>query len=261
MTDRQRNAFILALVAGLVLASLVVIAGIPGAVKSHKTELGLDLKGGVQLIYEGEPTPQTPHVTQAALQRAVDIMNQRVNQLGVSEPQISTSGSNDITVQLPAVQNTKRAEQLVGTTARLEFYDWEANALTPTGQTVASQLATQDPSAISISQGSGTAAAPGSPGAGSMSLYQAVQLAAKQPLQVSKGFKPKRRLAVDRGYELVHPRFKRTVVDKDVKPALLRNLDAGWKRLQPTDAWTPLASDEDPIIALQGDLPKPRSTD
>jgi len=186
MTDRQRNAFILALVAGLVLASLVVIAGIPGAVKSHKTELGLDLKGGVQLIYEGEPTPQTPHVTQAALQRAVDIMNQRVNQLGVSEPQISTSGSNDITVQLPAVQNTKRAEQLVGTTARLEFYDWEANALTPTGQTVASQLATQDPSAISISQGSGTAAAPGSPGAGSMSLYQAVQLAAKQPLQVSK---------------------------------------------------------------------------
>jgi SecD/SecF fusion protein len=184
MTDRQRNAFILALVVGLILASLVVIAGVPGAVKSHKTELGLDLKGGVQLVYEGQPTPQTPHVTQAALQRAVQIMDQRVDQLGVSEPQISTQGHNEILVQLPAVQNSKRAEQLVGTTARLEFYDWEANALTPTGKTVASQFATQDPSAVSISQGS-TASPPGSPGAGSMDLYPAVQLAAKQPKEIS----------------------------------------------------------------------------
>ena len=99
MTDRQRNVFILALVAGLIAASAVAIA-------TQKTFLGLDLKGGVQLIYQGEPTPQTPHVTQAALQRAVDIMNQRVNQLGVSEPQISTAGGNQISVGLPDVQNT-----------------------------------------------------------------------------------------------------------------------------------------------------------
>src|SRR5579859_285143 len=158
MTDRQRNAFILTLVVGLIAASAFVVA-------VNKTFLGLDLKGGVQLVYQGEPTAQTRHVTQAALQRAVNTMNQRVNQLGVSEPQISTQGSNQISVGLPDVQNTKRAEQLVGTTARLEFYDWEANAITSTGQSAASLLLSRDPKALLISQGSG--AGPGYPGGGS----------------------------------------------------------------------------------------------
>src|SRR5579862_888432 len=148
MTDRQRNVFILLLVLLLIAGSVLVIA-------VDKTFLGLDLKGGVELVYQGEPTPQTPRVTQAALQRAVDTMNQRVNQLGVSEPQISTQGADQISVGLPDVQNTKRAEQLVGTTARLEFYDWEANAITSTGQSAASLLLSRDPKALLISQGSG----------------------------------------------------------------------------------------------------------
>jgi SecD/SecF fusion protein len=172
MTDRQRNVFILVLVLVLIGGSVLVIA-------IDKTFLGLDLKGGVQLVYRGEPTPQTPHVTQSALQRAVDIMDKRVNQLGVSEPQISTVGGN-ISVGLPDVQNTQRAEKLVGTTARLEFYDWEANALTPSGKSVAKLLTTQDPTAVTISRGTGTSG-PGGPGSGSQPLYQAVQLAAKQP--------------------------------------------------------------------------------
>src|SRR2546421_8569214 len=98
MSDRQRHGFILVLVVGLMLASLVAIAGIPGAVKPQKTRLGLDLKGGVELVYQGQPTAQTPVVTQEALSRAVDIMRQRVDQLGVSEPQIQTTGANLITV-------------------------------------------------------------------------------------------------------------------------------------------------------------------
>ncbi len=184
MTDRQRNGFILVLVAALILASLVVVAGIPGAVKPKKTQLGLDLRGGVELIYQGLPTPQTPVVTQDALARAVDIMRNRVDQLGVAEPQIQTSGGNQITADLPAVTDVGRAERLVGTTARLEFYDWETNAITANGKSVASQLETQDPTAISISQGTG-GVAPGDPGAGGVSLYQAVLLASKQRAQVS----------------------------------------------------------------------------
>jgi SecD/SecF fusion protein len=180
MTDRQRNGFILLLVIGLVLGSLVVLAGIPGALKPKKTVLGLDLKGGVELVYQGLPSAQTPVVTPTALQRAVDIMRSRVDQLGVAEPQIQTTGGNQITVGLPNVTDTARAEQEVGTTAQLLFYDWEANALTPNGKTVASQLEAQDPTALAISQGSGTSAGPGAPGAGSMGLYQAVTLASKQ---------------------------------------------------------------------------------
>ena len=172
MSDRQRHGFVLLIVAGLIAASVFAIG-------TQKTRLGLDLKGGVQLVYEGVATAQSG-VTPASLSRAVDIMRERVDQLGVSEPEIQTFGGNEISVGLPDVTNTARAEQEVGTTARLEFYDWEANALTPNGQTVAKQLAAQDQTATTISQGLGSAA-PGGPGAGSMPLYTAVKLAAKQP--------------------------------------------------------------------------------
>src|SRR5947209_704968 len=179
MTDRQRSGFILLVVVGLLIASLVVIIGVPGATKAKKTVLGLDLKGGVELVYQGQPSAQTPKVTPDALQRAVDIMRSRVDQLGVAEPEIQTTGGNLITVGLPNVTDTARAEHEVGTTAQLAFYDWEANALTPNGKTVASQLQAQDPTATTISQGA-NGGAPGNPGSGSMGLYQAVQLAAKQ---------------------------------------------------------------------------------
>ena len=60
MTDRRRNSLILLVVAGLLIVSvLFVIVGIPGAVKAKKTRLGLDLKGGVELVYKGKPTAQS----------------------------------------------------------------------------------------------------------------------------------------------------------------------------------------------------------
>ena len=180
MTDRQRNGFVLLIVVGLLIGSLIVIAGVPGVAKSRKTVLGLDLKGGVELVYQGLPSAQTRKVTPDALQRAVDIMRNRVDQLGVAEPEIQTSGDNQITVGLPNVSDTARAESEVGTTAQLLFYDWEANVITPNGKTVASQLQTQDPTATEVSQGS-TTQAPGTPGVGSMNLYDAVTLASKQP--------------------------------------------------------------------------------
>src|SRR5690242_17210693 len=132
MTDRQRNGLILLLVLGLIIASGVVLATMP-------TRLGLDLKGGVELVYQGEPTPSTPHVTSDALQRAVDIMRQRIDQLGVTEPAIQTSGGNTITAQLPNVSDIGRAESLIGATAQLLFYDWEKNVILPSGKTVADQ--------------------------------------------------------------------------------------------------------------------------
>jgi len=168
MSDRQRHGFVLLLVVGLIAASVLAIV-------ANKTFLGLDLKGGIELVYKGEPTPQTPDVTQAALQRAVNIMDERVNQLGVTQPNISTAAGSEIDVQLPDVQDTARAEQEVGTTAQLLFYDWEANALLPNGKTVASALLAQNQTALQISQGAGE------PNEGSMPLYNAVELASAQP--------------------------------------------------------------------------------
>ncbi|HLJ03752.1 MAG TPA: protein translocase subunit SecD [Solirubrobacteraceae bacterium] len=174
MTDRQRNGFILLLVLGLLVVSGVIMT-------QDKTRLGLDLKGGVELTYQAEPTVQTPKVTPDALQHAVDIMRSRVDQIGVSEPDIRTSGGS-IVAALPDVQDISRAERIVGTTAQMAFYDWEANLIIPGSKpliTVAQGLKTQDQTAIEMSQGSGA------PGAGSQSLYDAVKLASQQPPQAS----------------------------------------------------------------------------
>jgi SecD/SecF fusion protein len=173
MSDRQRHGFVLLIVAGLIAASLAVVL-------TQRTVLGLDLKGGVQLVYQGEPSAQSK-VTTASLQRAVDIMRSRVDQLGVAEPEIQVYGGNEISVGLPDVSDINRAEQEVGATAELYFYDWEADALTPNGKTVASQLQIQDPTALEISQGAGLG--PGVTGGGSTDLYSAVKLASRQPAQ------------------------------------------------------------------------------
>jgi len=174
MSDRKRNGLILLLVLGLIAASGVVVL-------TMKTYLGLDLQGGVELVYEAKPTPQSP-VTAAALTRAVSVMENRVNQLGVAEPSIQTSGSNQIIVQLPNVKNASQAEALVGTTARLEFYDWEANVLTPSGQPAAAGLLAGNTDSLTLSQGvSGNGVGGPSSSAGALPFYNAVQLASKQP--------------------------------------------------------------------------------
>jgi SecD/SecF fusion protein len=169
MTNRRRNIFILLLVTGLVAVSGVVIA-------ANRTFLGLDLKGGVELVYQGEPTPQSK-VTPAALSRVVDILTNRVDQLGASQPSISTTGGSDITVDLPDMTNAAQAEHEVGQTSRLYFYDWEANAVTPNGETVASQLLAQTQAAVEISQGPDGGGDAGAPHAGSTDLYAAIKLA------------------------------------------------------------------------------------
>src|SRR3712207_2248511 len=128
MSDRRRNGLILLLVLGLLVASAVVIAPKP-------TRLGLDLKGGVELVYQAEPTPQQPTIDAQAMDRALDILRQRVDKLGVAEPEIQRSGRDQINVSLPAVRNAERAIEQVGDTAQLFFYDWQPNVIGPNGRT------------------------------------------------------------------------------------------------------------------------------
>jgi SecD/SecF fusion protein len=161
MTDRRRNLFILLLVAGVLIASAVVIV-------TKKTREGLDLKGGVSLVYQAKPTKFAPKVTGDALQRTLDIMRERVDQLGVAEPEILRSGADQINVNLPDVKNAAEAESQVGQVAQMFFYDWEKNVLGDDGQPHPA-----DPNVTGDGQaGSGAAA---------RSLYDSVKLAAKRP--------------------------------------------------------------------------------
>jgi SecD/SecF fusion protein len=122
VSNRRRNIFVLLFIAGLVVASLAVIS-------TKKTTLGLDLKGGTELIYQGRPTPQNPTVDGADIDRAIEIIRKRTDSLGVSEPEISRIGSDSVRVGLPDVQNADRAISQVGETAQLYFYDWEPNVI------------------------------------------------------------------------------------------------------------------------------------
>ena len=124
MGSRRRNLLIVLLVLGLVLASGVVIA-------TKRTVLGLDLRGGTQLVYEARATPQTPQVTPDAIDRSINIIRTRTDKFGVAEPEISRLGSNGIQVGLPDVQNAQAAIQQIGKTAQLYFYDLEANIVPP----------------------------------------------------------------------------------------------------------------------------------
>src|SRR3954447_15832512 len=122
MSERRRSIFVLLIVAGLIAASAV-------AIWRNPTVLGLDLKGGVQLVYKAEPTAQQPTITADAMQRSIDLMRQRVNALGVSEADLNQSGQDQIEVNLPGVKDANAAARQVGSTAQLFFYDWEANIL------------------------------------------------------------------------------------------------------------------------------------
>src|SRR3954469_3794730 len=177
--------FVLALVGLLLVGSIAVIVG-------KSTRRGLDLKGGVELVYEAKPTKQT-QVTGDALNRASDIMRERVDQLGVSEPEITRLGNNQIQVALPDVKNASEAQNQVGTTAQMFFYDWEPNVVGPDGKP-----APQDP------QVTGGQSA-GQPGAGSSTQYDAVTRAAKRPRIVRKNSS-----AGDQ-YYLVDPKAKKVI--------------------------------------------------
>src|SRR5688572_6831324 len=146
MTNRTRNLSILGIVLLLLAASVFVIFDKP-------TKLGLDLKGGIELVYQGQPTPQVPTVTPQALDDALETIRKRTDALGVSEPEIQRSGRDQISIGLPAVQNAERAIAQVGSTAQLQFYDWEPNVL---------------------------GRSPDVPFAGSKALYDAAEFASKQ---------------------------------------------------------------------------------
>ncbi|MFM8560545.1 MAG: protein translocase subunit SecD [Solirubrobacterales bacterium] len=160
MSDRRRNLFVLLFVAGLVAASLAVIFTKP-------TKLGLDLRGGVALVYQAKPTKQS-QVTGEAVDRTIEIMRQRVDAFGVSEPEIQRTGEDQIDVSLPDVTNADQAASQVGKTAQLYFYDWEANVLGPGCK--------PDPQNVQVTGGT----AYGS-GAGGLSQYEAVLRASRCP--------------------------------------------------------------------------------
>src|SRR6201991_558901 len=122
MGSRRQHVLVLLFVLGLVILSGIVIA-------SKETKLGLELQGGLQLVYEGQPTGTNTEVSGEDIEDSINIIEKRINNLGVSEAEVARLGEKNITVGLPGVTDANRAAEQVGTTAQLYFFDWEPNLI------------------------------------------------------------------------------------------------------------------------------------
>lgn len=82
--------------------------------------LGLDLQGGVSVLLEAKPKAGEK-VTDEKMNGAVEVIRGRVDQLGVAEPLITRQGKTRILVELPGIDDSQRALELIGKTASLQF--------------------------------------------------------------------------------------------------------------------------------------------
>jgi SecD/SecF fusion protein len=204
VSDRARNNFVLAFVTALVIVSLIITVGIPGVVKAKKTHLGLDLNGGVELIYQARPGATTK-VDATSVNNAISVIRQRVDQIGVSEPSITASGSNQIDVSLPNAKNQAQAQAVVGKTGELFFYDWEDSVITgPNGK-----IAGPNDSAATGGQSPGLT--------GYLTEYKAVVLGSKQK-PVTKPAKGTYQSAPQGSYYYVLDAKKRVIAGPESAP-------------------------------------------
>ncbi len=87
----------------------------------EKVNLGLDLQGGMQLLLEVDTSKMPAEGREDATDRVVEIIRNRIDELGVREPSISKQGSTQVVVQLPGITDRERAKEIIGRTAHLEF--------------------------------------------------------------------------------------------------------------------------------------------
>ncbi len=104
----------------LVLA-LLILGGSVAIALQASPRLGLDLKGGTQIVLETRDSP-TVEADAEATDRTLAVLRGRVDALGVAEPTLVRSGENRIIVELPGLQDPREAAEVVGRTAQLSFH-------------------------------------------------------------------------------------------------------------------------------------------
>jgi len=98
-----------------------------------QVNLGLDLQGGSHIVLEAQDTKELK-VTAEAVDAAMEVIRNRIDQLGVVEPTIQREGERRIIVELPGVEDPQRALRIIGQTALLEFVNTASQSL-PEGAT------------------------------------------------------------------------------------------------------------------------------
>ncbi|MEV7075197.1 protein translocase subunit SecD [Streptomyces sp. NPDC091972] len=167
---------------------LIAIVALTGGMflSGHTTpRLGIDLAGGTSITLEAK-AEQGSAINKANMDTAVDIMNRRVNGLGVSEAEVQTQGDRNIIVNIPKGTNSKEAREQVGTTAKLYFRPvlaqeatGSAAATSPSPSASGSSKASPSPSASKSGSTGEKATSSSSPSASATSQGRAVTDALK----------------------------------------------------------------------------------
>ena len=126
----KRRSYLVLL--GLIVAGLIgtAVLAVPGSPVHRKPTLGLDLQGGLEVVLKAVP-PKGHTLTAEDLDRSVSIMRERIDKLGVTEPEIRKQGNNQIVIELAGVHDPAAAAALIGKTAQLQFFDFEADVTGP----------------------------------------------------------------------------------------------------------------------------------
>jgi SecD/SecF fusion protein len=104
------------------LVAVLLLVGAAGwMVVTRPARLGLDLRGGTQIVLEAEDRPDR-RVDGDALARTLEVLRRRVDQLGVTEPTLQRSGERRVIVELPGVYDPEEAVEVIGRTAQLTFH-------------------------------------------------------------------------------------------------------------------------------------------
>ena len=119
MGSTRNNLIVLGLVVVLIgVAAYLIFIRQP---VTQSTQLGLDLQGGVSAQLEGSQTGGGT-VTREEMEQASDLIRQRIDRLGVAEPDVRVQGTDQIVVQIPGVDNPREVIDIIGQTAQLGFY-------------------------------------------------------------------------------------------------------------------------------------------
>ena len=110
---------------------VVIAAGILFPLYGDKATLGLDLQGGVMVRLEA---PEGTSMDD--MEAAKSVIENRINGLGVAEPEVRLEGSNRISVELPGVEDADEAVRVIGTTAKLQFVRYDNGEVILEGSTL-----------------------------------------------------------------------------------------------------------------------------
>ncbi len=127
MNRRPHLILVALIVAGLIGVGLLVV---PGSPLEKEATLGLDLQGGLEVTLQAVPPKNRP-LQKSDLDRSLEILRDRIDKLGVAEPDIRKQGDDQIVIALPGVDDPDRILRIIGQTAQLELYDLEGNLVRP----------------------------------------------------------------------------------------------------------------------------------